>query len=138
MSHRQTSLVTSTHWCGILLETLSGTVVEWHARSAGVPMVTGSNSCEGKDLFLGPRESLSPPSSEWVPNISQGNKGGCVMRGTLIAEACERCITCKQTGMVCGRINLLYRRSACIDKTRQVFKLNLHFFVTYYIMNKYN
>ena len=44
-----------------------GTVVEWRAHSAGVPMVTGSNPCYGKDLFPGPRASLSPPR---VPNTS--------------------------------------------------------------------
>ena len=32
------------------------------ARSTGVPMVTGSNPCQGKDLFPGPRASLSHPA----------------------------------------------------------------------------
>ena len=31
-------------------------------RSAGVPMVTGSNPYEGKDLFPGPRACLSHPA----------------------------------------------------------------------------
>ena len=32
------------------------------ARSTSVPMVTGSNPCQGKDLFPGPRASLSHPA----------------------------------------------------------------------------
>ena len=32
------------------------------ARSTGVPMVMGSNPCQGKDLFQGPRASLSHPA----------------------------------------------------------------------------